>query len=313
MPIFRSGSAEEKAENERQQRELDEVLRRMQKTVAEQQAAGSVDERLTAPEPPKPPAKVIQLPLWPEVSPGAPNPVLRSALFPAIKSKDRRFLNNELVASLSGYDIRFKGEQLNQEDLEVWLEVLNLAKNHPLGDICHSSAYGLLAALGRQTGGDNHQQLDASLTRLVACGVKVTIGRRFEYTGGLLHDVFKDEASRQYRIQVNPRLAALFMQGWSRLDRATRRQLRGKPLALWLQAHYATHADPLPYSVEKLRELSGSRTANLFHFRQALRRALTDLQATGAIAGWAIDSGDLVHVDKVPCIKQRKRPKRRRE
>jgi hypothetical protein len=31
-------------------------------------------------------AKVIQLPLWPEAAPGMPNPVIRSALFPAIKS-----------------------------------------------------------------------------------------------------------------------------------------------------------------------------------------------------------------------------------
>jgi hypothetical protein len=30
----------------------------------------------------KPTAKIVQLPLWPEAAPGAPNPLLRSALFP---------------------------------------------------------------------------------------------------------------------------------------------------------------------------------------------------------------------------------------
>lgn len=277
------------------------------KALARFRATFEASEQAKNPQPadtPSPPAKVYQLPLWPEVSPGAPNPVLRSALFPAIQGKDRRMLDNEIVTSGKGYVIRRTGKQLNQEDLEVWLTVLDLAKNHPLGDICHTSAYGLLKALDRATGNHDHQQLDASLKRLVQpVNIK---GQRFEYTGGLLHDVFKDEATRQYRIQVNPRLAALFAQGWTRLDRATRRKLRGKPLALWLQAHYATHRDPLPYSVELLRELSGSRTKDLFKFRQNLRQALADLQATGAIAGWEIDSGDLVHVSKVPMITQRR-------
>ena len=35
------------------------------------------------------PAKVIQLPLWPEAKRGAPNAVLRGALFPAIQGKNR--------------------------------------------------------------------------------------------------------------------------------------------------------------------------------------------------------------------------------
>jgi TrfA protein len=257
------------------------------------------------PDKPPPPAKVYQLPLWPEVSPGAPNPVLRSALFPAIQSKDRRLLDNELIASVKGHEIRFTGKELNQEDLEVWLEVLDIAKNHPLGNLCHSSAHGLLKALDRATGNHDHQQLDASLSRLVQ-PVKI-IGRTFQYTGGLLMEVFKDEVTRQYRIRVNPRMAALFTQGWTRLDRATRRRLRRKPLALWLHAHYATHKDPYPYTVEKLRELSGSRTKDLYAFRQNLRQALADLQLTGAIAGWEIDSpGDLVRVFKVPTITQRR-------
>ena len=37
------------------------------------------------------PAKVIQLPLWPEPKRGAPNAVLRGALFAAIQGKGRRY------------------------------------------------------------------------------------------------------------------------------------------------------------------------------------------------------------------------------
>ena len=39
---------------------------------------------------PRGPAKVLQLPLWPEAKRGAPNAVLRGALFAAIQGKTRR-------------------------------------------------------------------------------------------------------------------------------------------------------------------------------------------------------------------------------
>jgi hypothetical protein len=117
------------------------------------------------PEPP-PPAKIIQFPLWPEPVRGMPNPVLRSALFSAIQGKDRRFLNNELIATVDGIQIRFKGEQLNQEDLEICAEVFHLARLHPLGDTCHSAAHALLKKLGQQTGNSQHIQLHNTLLRL---------------------------------------------------------------------------------------------------------------------------------------------------
>jgi hypothetical protein len=58
---------------------------------------------------PKLPAKIVQLPLWPEAAPGMPNPVIRSALFPAIKSKDRRLLDREKIAALEGVEIIYSG------------------------------------------------------------------------------------------------------------------------------------------------------------------------------------------------------------
>jgi len=255
------------------------------------------------PEAPPPESNVVQLPLWAQAAPGAPNPALRGALFPAIQGKDRQMLNDVLVASVEGQQIKVKGEQLNQEDLEVWLAVLNLCRSHPLGDICHSSAHALLRAMDRGTGNTQHRQLDASLMRL-AQPVQIK-GSRYSYVGGLVMEVVKDERDRHYLIQVNPKLAHLFGQeGWTKLDTATRRQLRGKPLALWLQAHYATHREPFPYSVTKLRDLSGSRTKDLKAFRQNLRQALPELQRVGAIWGWEIDARDLVHVYKVPTVIQ---------
>jgi hypothetical protein len=257
------------------------------------------------PEPP-PTAKIVQFPLWPEPVRGMPNPALRSALFSAVHGKDRRMLDNQLISAVDGVEIRFTGKQLNQEDLEICAEVFHLARLHPLGDTCHSAAHALLKKLGHQTGSSQHRQLHQTLLRLQAHGLEIKAGR-YTYFGSLIMEGVKDDLTRHYIIKINPKLAPLFQNGWTGLDAWQRRRLRGKPLALWLHAFYASHAQPYPYKVQTLRDLSGSRTDKLFHFRKALSRALDELQATGAITGWNIEPGDLVIIDKARQITQRRR------
>ena len=86
---------------------------------------------------PRPPPKVIQLPLWPEPKRGAPNAVLRGALFAAVH-KDRQYMRRkELIAAQDGITIRYTGEQLDQADLDVWEQVLHLARMQALGTECY--------------------------------------------------------------------------------------------------------------------------------------------------------------------------------
>ena len=62
---------------------------------------------------PRLPAKIVQFPLpFPEDSPPVSNVIARSALFAAVKSKDRRTMKDEIVASQAGIEISFSGEQL---------------------------------------------------------------------------------------------------------------------------------------------------------------------------------------------------------
>lgn len=256
--------------------------------------------------------KLFQFPLWPEPVRGMPNPALRSALFSAIQSKDRRWLENELIAAVNGIEIRFQGKQLNQEDLEVCAQVFHLARLHPLGNTCTTAAYALLKSIGRSTGRTNHRQLHASLIRLQQ-PLEIKVGR-YRYSGSFIEKGIKDDLTRHYALKINPDLAALFDTGWTALDVQQRQSLRGKSLALWLHAFYASHAEPYPYKVATLRDLSGSRTKDLKAYRQNLRKALAELLAAGAITGWDIDSGDLVRIRQVMAItRRRNRPKIRRK
>ena len=256
-----------------------------------------------AQEEPRPPAKVIQLPLWPEPKRGAPNVVLRGALFAAVH-KDRRYMDRELLTAQRGITIRFTGKQLDQADLDVWEQALHLARQQALGTQCRFTEKGFLKALGRQSGKSGRDWLRSAFARLGASLVEISDGR-WTYGGSLL-EFYRDEDTGRTVLEINPKIAPFFgSTRWTQIDWEQRQRLRGKPLALWLHGFYASHAAPHALTVEYLHKLSGSQTKQLKHFKQNLTQALRDLEAPGAIRGFTIKD-DLVHVWTVPSKSQRK-------
>ena len=254
---------------------------------------------------PRPPAKVIQLPLWPEPKRGAPNAVLRGALFAAVH-KDRQYMRRkELIAAQDGITIRYTGEQLDQADLDVWEQVLHLARMQALGTECYFTAHGFLKALGRSTGKMNHEWLQTALERLTGAVMRISDGRR-TYFGSLIEGGVRDDDTGRYVVQINPKLAKFYGRTqWTQIDWEQRQRLRSKPLALWLHGFYASHAAPYPLRVEYLHKLSGSQTKQVWKFKQNLIQALRALEAVGAIKSFEIRD-ELVHVRTVPSKSQQK-------
>ena len=258
-----------------------------------------------AQEEPRGPAKVIQLPLWPEPKRGAPNAVLRGALFAAVH-KDRQYMHRqELIAVQGGITIRYTGEQLDQSDLDVWEQTLHLARTQALGTECYFTAHGFLKALGRSTGKRDHEWLKSALVRLAGAVVEITSGRR-TYFGTLIEGGARDEDTGRYVVEINPKLAKFYGRTqWTQIDWEQRQRLRAKPLALWLHGFYASHAAPYPLTVAYLHKLSGSRTKRLRKFKENLIQALRDLEAVGAIKSFEIRD-EIVHIWTVPSPSQQK-------
>lgn len=241
-------------------------------------------------------AQVVQLPLWPGSHRTAPNAVLRSALFPAIQGKTRRYLMRERIAATRDYQISFTGSQFDQADLEVWEEIVHLCREHPLGTRCDFSAHGLLKAIDRATGKANHEWLKDSIARLTACAVEIEFkhkGEEVSYGGSMIQEWVAYDVGKRFSLALNPRLLALYQDGYTAVDVAQRARLRGKPLQLWLYSYFSTATKVHPVKVETLHRLSGSNTRELREFRRQLRTALRELGHEGFVTA-AIDASDLV-------------------
>ncbi len=243
-------------------------------------------------------AEIIQLPPWPEPKRGTPNSFLRSALFSAIQSKDREFLRGVTLASQDGITVKFTGEQLNQEDLTVWETIVELAKKHPLGNLCAFTAHGIITALNQTPGGDQHERLHKTIIRLIACAVEITHEGK-TYAGSLIEGSKKDEITSHYSLRLNRDLIRLYGETqWTAIDWQQRQLLRRKPLAQALHAYYSSHQQPFPVKLATLQRLTGSRNSQAAGFKRHCRAALDELVQLGFLTSYSTDR-DTVTVQRV--------------
>jgi hypothetical protein len=244
-----------------------------------------------------------QISLCSEMQRVSPNSFLRSAIFPAIQGRTRRYLKNELIAAQNGYEIRFTGMMLDQADFDVWLQATHLAKGSPMGTICIVTAYSFLKTLGRKNGKSDYEWLKNSLLRLQSGIVEIKTGVKWVRLN-LLNQVIGNDETTHIKLQFNTLLLQLFGSDWTALQWEERRQLKTKPLALWLQGYFASHAAPYPVKVSTLMRMCGSETKRLRRFKEALKKAFDELTRVTGIK--ATLDGDLVVVQKTPSPTQAK-------
>ena len=252
-------------------------------------------------------AAPAQLPLWPDAVRAVPNALLRGALF-SISNVREVVKKRTLLASVKGIEVRFKGERLNQTDLDTWETIIHLARAQKLGSKVQFSAHSMLTMLGRHHGREQHEQLKEDISRLTGAVVEITIKETAQAFGGtLVQSYYRDEVEQVYVIEVSPQLLKLYQAGNTYIDWSERQQLGNANLAKWLHGFYSSHAVQLPYKVATIRDLCGAKaTQRLGDFRKLLRTAL-DLLVTRetSITGWSIDENDCVVVTRRPSNSQR--------
>jgi hypothetical protein len=263
------------------------------------------------PEPP-PEQRAAQLPSWPESMRATPNSFLRSALFAAIQSENRRLLGQQTspselptpitITAQKGLTIEYRGMQLDQYDLDVWMQAIHIVRRYPLETRCSFTGNAFLKAIGRRNGKEQYHDLNRSLDRLTNGDLVIIQGRR-RFTGHPISWYRRDDETRRYEVSFAEDVLTLFGPAcWTQIQWEERCALKGKALVLWLHGYYSSHAAPYPVSVEYLHQLSGSRTRQVYHFKAELKKAFAILTLA---LGWKIQwDGYLVTVTRPPSASQ---------
>jgi hypothetical protein len=252
----------------------------------------------------------LKLPFWAsKVERGMPNSLARSALFGMVKrGAERKQYKKEVVASYAGTTIMFTGEALNQQDLDLWLELVDRWKEFGKVSLAYTK-HGLCKMIGKGKSAQTYKQIEDSLIRLQEANIEVrtkTPKGQIRYFGNLIHRmVWVDETTKmEMTIDMNPDLAGLFGGKGNRqfsnqiLDQ--RRSLKGD-LSKWLYGYIITHRTDIermkPHWIKlaKLKELSGS-TSPMKKFKFNLKKALEQLEIAAVVKEWDINEDSVLVV-----------------
>ncbi|MDZ5458078.1 plasmid replication initiator TrfA [Azohydromonas lata] len=251
-----------------------------------------------------------QLPLWHDRVRGLPNPIARSSLFTVGNQNEPRnfYREHRTIQTLAGWVLTVRGEELRQDDEDVFLQLIHLARCRPLGEAVSFTAYSFLKELGWKRSVEGYNRLKASFDRLQFTSIRLSSDASgadgfYLYQGALLRkftgkSASGDEPKAKWTVWLEPEIIKLFGPStYTQVWWEQRLRLRSA-LAKYLHSYFSTHEAPYPLKVETLKGLTGSRAARLTDFRKALRVALQQLVNEGFLDNWTIDGSDIVHVTR---------------
>lgn len=246
----------------------------------------------------------LMVPDFSDLYRGVPNPFLRGGLFTARSKSDRVSLPGVKVASLSNFDIEYKGEELRQDDLSVWMSLISRARNQPLGDKVFFTGYNLIKDLGWSMNTVSYARAKACIERLKLTSLKISSkDLKSAYAGSLIRDYAWDaidgSGNAKWMIRFEPKIAQLFGNSNTTLLEWEERKLLGTrgTLVQWLHGYYSTHLVPIPMLVTKIHELCESEEKSIPNFTIRLRKALETLVLKEFLIRYRIEKG-MVSVER---------------
>jgi len=242
------------------------------------------------------PAK-SSFPLWPETDRALPTSFARSALFTVGSTKHKRpKWDDTKIATAAGIDLIFSGEELRQDDEDVFLQLLHLTRGRPPGEPIFFMAHALLQELEWVTSVQGYTRLRTTLDRMQSGKIKLQAkeGRK-GFVGSLISSWGwdEDEQSTSSRakmfVRFEPAILEVFgMQPYTQLQWAERNSL-DSTVAKWLHSFMMSKPTTLSIQLSELVELTGSRAGTMTVFRNTLRKALTELKDKGVLGDWRLD------------------------
>jgi len=239
-------------------------------------------------------AQVIKLPVWGTGTRAMPNELLRSSLFGIVKKGGRTFRKEVSLCSWGNVQIGFTGEDLDQNDCDVFFELLDMSMRKQALEF-DFSLYQVLKSMGKTTQTETRRQLRAGIHRLHIASIKIQIGST-AYHGHLIDEFYEDQKTGRYHAKINPKFILIFDGGYARINKTKRRLLKGdlaKALMNIVSTHKALKDKPQRIKLETLKELTRSRLPKK-NFKAELKKAMKQLQVNQIILEWRFEKEVLV-------------------
>lgn len=230
-----------------------------------------------------------------------PNGVARSSLFAPIAKGRRKFHQEEVLVTRADAVMSYTGEQLDEADADLSLQLIYEARLHPLGQPVAFTRAALLRAMGRGTGKTQYEWLHSRMKALTAAtlfieakkpdgSTKYKIGSTKAFH--ILSDFEYSETSETYTFTLDPRWHALFgNREFSLIDWPKRLQIgRGQDMAKALQRLVATSSDPVQRFALDWLKSKLQYAGRLRDFKDALARAVQELERVEILAAGRVEA-----------------------
>lgn len=241
----------------------------------------------------------LRLPFWGTTFRAMPNDFSRSALFTVKHKRIKRaamqgvilfHYNNDVTIEFTGIELRAYDDEL------VWQQVLDYAKEYPLGSEIRFTFYQLCNDLGMTPSKGSYQRIEDCLSRLKANSLNFRSNRLHQLEAFSLLDKFKIDMIGKRRgdivVAIDPVILQLF--NGNQYTKLVWDQYRAiSPIARRLYDYLASHREPYPLQLETFRQMCGSDCMVPRKWRDMTKAACEELVKTNLVK-WAKVTSDKV-------------------
>lgn len=240
------------------------------------------------------------LPGMEEVMRAMPNHLARSSLFAPVARGRKKVHADSILVSRGDALIRFKGEQLDEAQADVWMQGMYQAIQVPLGQPVVIQRAEFLRSIGRTPTGPNYEWLQRTMEALafamLVIEVRTKDGKQKLSIGKSraihMFDGFDyDPEAEAYALLVDPRWREMYgNKEFALIDWEKRLQFgRNQDMAKALQRLVATSSDQVQrYALDWLKKKL-EYEGRMRDFRDALEKAMRELERLEIIAGGRIE------------------------
>lgn len=229
-----------------------------------------------------------------------PNHLNRSSFIAPIARGRRKFHRQTEMVTRKDCVLEYTGEQLDEADGDIIMALIAFAQPYPIGTPVPLNRAELLRKIKRSTGKHDYEWLHRRIKALTEAtmfleakkpdgSTRYSVGKTVSFR--IIAGFSYDDEDETYSYSLDPRWVQMFgNREYSLIDWDKRMQIgRGQDMAKTLQRLLATSADPVQrYALDWLKDKM-EYAGRLRDFRDALTRAVQELERLEIIAKGSIE------------------------